>query len=55
MDKKLTPLEALKRIKEFYPAWRLSNREDFNIIETALQEGEKCKILYEQVRKELLK
>ena len=33
-------LEALERIKEFYPQWRLSNRKDFNLIETALKEKE---------------
>lgn len=30
-------LEALERIKEFYPQWRLYNRNDFLIIETALK------------------
>jgi hypothetical protein len=30
-------LEALERIKKFYPTWRLSNREAFNIVEKALK------------------
>lgn len=30
-------LETLERIKEFYPQWRLYNRNDFLIIETALK------------------
>lgn len=30
-------LEALERIKEFYPQWHLYNRNDFNTIETALK------------------
>ena len=37
----LSPLEALERIKEFYPQWRLSNRKDFNLIETALKKLDK--------------
>ena len=36
-------LEALERIKRFYPQWRLSNRNDFNIIETALKKNEYLK------------
>ena len=31
-------LKALERIKEFYPQWRLSNRKDFNLIETTLKD-----------------
>lgn len=34
-------LEALERIKEFYPQWHLYNRKDFNLIETALKNYEK--------------
>lgn len=34
-------LEALERIKAFYPQWRLSNRNDFLIIETALDQKAK--------------
>lgn len=30
-------LEALERIKKFYPTWRLSNRDAFNIVEKALK------------------
>lgn len=30
-------LEALQRIKKFYPTWRLSNREAFNLVESALK------------------
>jgi len=32
--------EALERIKEFYPQWRLSNRKDFNLIESTLKNYE---------------
>ena len=39
-------LEALERIKEFYPVWRLSNREDFNTIEKELNRLEELKIMY---------
>ena len=41
-DQKMTKeLEALGRIKEFYPQWRLSNRNDFELIEKALKKQAK--------------
>ena len=53
MNKELEPLEALDRIKRFYPNWRLTNREGFNLIETTLKEKEQqdnvIKILKEVV------
>ena len=47
MSKELTPLQALEKVKDFYPQWRLSNRKDFNIIEIALIENGKLKECYE--------
>lgn len=32
--------EALERIKEWFPQWRLTNREDFNILKLALMNRE---------------
>ena len=52
MNKKITPLRALERIKEFYPTWRLSNRKDFKIIETALNDYFVYKQDYERVMRE---
>ena len=45
-------LEALERIKDFYPQWRLSNRKDFNIIETALKRLEKIETTTHSVLRE---
>lgn len=36
-------LEALQRIKKFYSTWRLSNREAFNLVESALKAFELIK------------
>lgn len=45
--------EALERIKEFYPQWRLSNRKDFNLIETALSQAQNDKRELEELQEVL--
>lgn len=42
-------LEALGKIKEFYPVWRLWNREDFYTIETELERLEILEEAYKKV------
>ena len=46
MNKSLTPLETLERIKEFYPQWHLYNRKDFALIETAFMRLERLEIMH---------